>query len=182
MLRTSIARRADISPLRRVDVGFAGVGAAGGGGPLEGAGAGLGEGPALELLEDVVSAAQGAEIAGAGGSAFVIRAGVVEVGVPGGLAAVRVAAGLVAGGDVVADGGGGAVAGGGAVVVAATLAGVGVVGFVLEAEHGAGGGGGDDAEEGVSAYGQGGVEGGDGHGDGDPAGQRGRRAAGGGVG
>jgi hypothetical protein len=29
---------------------------------VEGAGAGLGEGPAVELLEDVVGAAQGAEV------------------------------------------------------------------------------------------------------------------------
>ena len=40
-------------------------------------------------------------------AALVVRDGVVEVGAPGGLAAAGAAAGMVAGGDVLADPGGG---------------------------------------------------------------------------
>src|ERR1700733_2289334 len=70
-----------------------GVGASGGRGPAEDAGAGLGEGPAGVLLEAVVAAADGAEVAGAGQPALVEWDRVVEVGAPGGLAAAGAAAG-----------------------------------------------------------------------------------------
>src|SRR6185437_576811 len=110
-LATGFPRSPRPRPSARVCVGRGGVGAAGGGGEVEVVGAGLGEGPAGELLDDVVDAAAGAQIARAGPAALVPGGGVVQVRVPGGLAAAGVAAGLVAGGDVVAEGGAGAVGG-----------------------------------------------------------------------
>src|SRR3984957_14157210 len=149
-----------------------GVGASGGRGPAEDAGAGLGEGPAGVLLEAVVAAADGAEVAGAGQPALVEWDRVVEVGAPGGLAAAGAAAGVVAGGDVLADAGRWPVGRRGGGVGAA--AGCVPVGVGLFAGVGAGAAGGGE-EPGVDPAGEpgtrgrGGVEGGGGQDDGDPA-------------
>src|SRR6185437_5321249 len=165
--------------LVRVGVGGGGVGAAGGGGEVEVAGAGLGEGPAGELLDDVVDAAAGAQIARAGAAALGPGGGVVQVCVPGGLAAAGVAAGLVAGGDVVAEGGAGAVGGGGGGVGApAGCGGVGG-GLLLGAGVGAAGGAQHDSQDpaantGPAPAGAEPVQGGGGDGDGDVAGYSGR--------
>jgi hypothetical protein len=108
-----------------VGVGVGDVGAAGGGGPGEVAGAGLVECPAGVLFELVVPAAGAAEVAVAGGAAVFPGAGVVEVGALGGLAAGGVAAGDVAGGDVFAQPGRGLVGVGAGVVGAPAGVGVG---------------------------------------------------------
>src|SRR5262249_15309055 len=86
-----------------VGVGRGGVGAACGCGEFEVAGLGLGERPAGQGLELVVGPAAAAKIAGAGAAALVPGEGVIQVGAPGGLAAAGLAAGLVAGVDVVPD-------------------------------------------------------------------------------
>ena len=78
------------------------IAASGWGDDLEVAGSGLGDGPAGSLLHLVMGSAESADVAGAGGTACVPGPGVVEVGSPGGLAAAGVAAGLVAGLDVLA--------------------------------------------------------------------------------
>ena len=67
--------------LCRVFHGSLGVGAVAGGGPLVAAGLGLGDGPAVRLLDAVAAAAARRAVAGAGLAALVIRHGVVEVGV-----------------------------------------------------------------------------------------------------
>src|SRR5450755_911315 len=119
--------------------------------------------------------AHSADVAGAGGSAFVPGGGVVEVGAPGGLAAVGLAAGLVAGLDVLADPGGGPVGGGGGVVSTDARRLVRRGGLL-----GSGGGAAGGAQDGrpdpgpVRAAGLAGlVQGGGGDDDGDPAGDAG---------
>src|SRR5450755_3304215 len=122
--------------------------------------------------------AHSADVAGAGGSAFVPGGGVVEVGAPGGLAAVGLAAGLVAGLDVLADPGGGPVGGGGGGVRAAARGLVRGGGF-----FGSGGGAAGGAQDGrrdagaVRVAGLAGlVQGGGGGDDGDAAGDAGGAA------
>src|SRR5450755_1284098 len=122
--------------------------------------------------------AHSADVAGAGGSAFVPGGGVVEVGAPGGLAAVGLAAGLVAGLDVLADPGGGPVGGGGGGVRAAARGLVRGGGF-----FGSGGGAAGGAQDGrpdagaVRVAGLAGlVQGGGGDDDGDAAGDAGGAA------
>jgi hypothetical protein len=60
---------------------------------------GLGHLPAALLLDLVVGTAVCAEIAAAGPAALVVGDGVVQVRLPGGLPAARLAAGLIAGVD-----------------------------------------------------------------------------------
>src|SRR6266487_7004007 len=86
-----------------VGAGLDGIAAAVRGGPLEGAGLWLGEGPAGCLLGLVVFAAQGCQVAGAGRAALVPGGGVVQVVGGGGAAAAGERAGPVPGPDQVAD-------------------------------------------------------------------------------
>ena len=90
-------------PLHRVGVGAGDVGPAGGRGEVEDAGLGLGECPARELLDVMVDAAPGSQVAAAGRAALIPGPGVIKVGVAGWLPARRLPGGLVAGLDVLAD-------------------------------------------------------------------------------
>jgi len=91
--------------LCRVFHGSLGVGAVAGGGPLVQPGLGLGDGPAVRLLDPVAAAAACCAVAGAGPAALVVGDGVVEVGVAGVRGAGGEGAGAVADLDQVAEGG-----------------------------------------------------------------------------
>src|ERR1700733_6155684 len=140
-----------------VRVGADHVSAPGGRGPPEYPRPGLGESPAGPLLELVVAPAEGAEVAGTGQPALIEWHRVVEVAAPGRLPAAGAAAGLVAGGDVLADSGRWPVGRrGGGVGTAAGCVTVGV-GLLAGLVAGAAGGG---EKAGVDAVGEPGVRGG----------------------
>src|SRR5690348_457794 len=98
-------------PSGQVPAGRDGVAAAVRCGPDQGAGLGLGEGPAGCLLGSVVPSAKGCQVAETGPAALLPGGGVVEVAVLSGAAAAGRGAGPVAYPDAVADQGGGPVAG-----------------------------------------------------------------------
>src|ERR1700729_3629650 len=85
-----------VDPLGGVPPGFLHVGPPGRRRPDVPAGLGLGEGPAGQLLDLVAAAGAGPGVAGAGGPAFVVGDGVLEVGLAGGAGAGRPGAVVVA--------------------------------------------------------------------------------------
>src|SRR5262252_4353607 len=97
--------------LHRVRVGPGGVCAAVGWVPGQGAGFGLGDGPAVGLLDVVVGPAQRRQVAFASLAALVVRLGVVEVALVGGASAAGEGTPALPGADQGAEPAAGLVAG-----------------------------------------------------------------------